>query len=108
LKLSVVAASIRRRAERSARAHTTPESAETSPDCTPCVIIGLSAQRLNAGAATLPKAAAVAAEAKDVRNRRRVVTLPARGRPDMNLSPPNHRGGWLRFLTVKKSKTTGV
>jgi hypothetical protein len=75
LKLSVVAASIRRRAERSARAHTTPESAETSPDCTPCVIIGLSAQRLNAGAATLPKAAAVAAEAKDVRNRRRVVTL---------------------------------
>jgi hypothetical protein len=65
-------------------------------------------QRLNAGAATLPKAAAVAAEAKDVRNRRRVVTLPARGRPDMNLSPPNHRGGWLRFLTVKKSKTTGV
>ena len=31
---------------RSARAHTTPPSAPTSPDCTPCVICGRSAARL--------------------------------------------------------------
>jgi hypothetical protein len=31
---------------RSARAHTTPPSAPTSPDCTPEVIIGWSAARL--------------------------------------------------------------
>jgi hypothetical protein len=47
----------------SARAHTTPESDETSPDCTPWLTIGRSLARLMNGAAmppTLEKAAAAA------------------------------------------------
>ena len=45
-KLSVVETSTRMRAGRSARAHTTPESIETSPDWMPWVMRGRSAARL--------------------------------------------------------------
>jgi len=65
------------------RAHTIPESADTSPDCTPCVIIGLCAERLKAGAASVFNAVVAVAEAKVVRSRRRVVALPVRKRPDI-------------------------
>jgi hypothetical protein len=83
LKLSVVATSISIRAGRSVRAHTIPESVDTSPDCTPCVIIGLCAERLKAGAANVFNAVVAVAEARVVRNRRRVIALPARKRPDI-------------------------
>jgi hypothetical protein len=46
LKLSVVATSTSMRDGRSARAQTTPESAETSPNWMPWVIRGRSAARL--------------------------------------------------------------
>src|SRR5262249_62033097 len=49
LKLSVVDQSIRARDGRSARAHTTAESTDTSPDCTPWLIDGRSAARLIVG-----------------------------------------------------------
>jgi hypothetical protein len=55
---------------RSARAHTTAESPLTSPDCTPCVITGLSAARLGIGLA-IPPAVAKPAAADVLRNRRR-------------------------------------
>src|SRR5215510_11678759 len=90
------------RAGRSARAHTMPESSDTSPDCTPCVAIGRCGERLKAGAAMV----VALAEARVVRNRRRVVALPVRKRPDME-RPPNHRGGWTRFLTAGKRKDDG-
>src|SRR5262249_16511700 len=66
LKESVVAISTCMRAGRSARAQTMPQSVDTSPDCTPCVMIGRSAARLIAGQAI----AAVEAET-DLRNARR-------------------------------------
>jgi hypothetical protein len=46
LKLSVVATSTSMRAGRSARAQTTPESTDTSPDWMPWVISGRSAAQL--------------------------------------------------------------
>jgi len=101
LKPSVVAASINIRAGRSARAHTIPESSDTSPDCTPCVIIGRCDNRLKAGAARPSTADIAVAEARVVRNRRRVVALPVRKRPGMQW-PPNHYRGWTRFLTAGK------
>ena len=102
LKLSVVAASINMRAGRSVRAHTIPELPDTSPDCTPCVIIGRCAERAKAGAVRLPSAFVAIAEANVFKNRRRVVALPVRKRPDMSWSPPNHCGRWARFLTAEK------
>ncbi len=54
---------------------------------------------LKAGAA---KALVAAAEPRVVRNRRRVVALPERKRPDMKEPPTNHRGGWGAFLTAGK------
>jgi hypothetical protein len=81
LKLSVVDTSTSMRAGRSARAHTTPEPMETSPDCTPCVIIGRSAARLMKG---LPIPVAIAAvEAKPVSKRRRVSGSPFRNKTVM-------------------------
>jgi len=56
---------------RSARAHTTPPSAPTSPDCTPWVICGRSAARLRYGIAITPAPVAAAVE----RNRRREIFL---------------------------------
>ena len=67
-KLSVVDQSIRARDGRSARAHTTAESSETSPDCTPWLMDGRSAARLTSGAEIL----AIPAMAEVFRNRRRV------------------------------------
>ena len=72
LKLSVVATSTSMRAGRSARAQTTPESAETSPDCTPCVISGRSAARLRYGLAIDPMAEKAVADAAVANSRRRV------------------------------------
>jgi hypothetical protein len=102
LKLSLVDASINIRAGRSVRAHTIPESVDTSPDCTPCVMTGLCDARLKAGNAMVPSAVAAVAEAIVVRNRRRVA-LPARKRPDMKWPPPNQRGRCTQFLTTGKS-----
>jgi hypothetical protein len=102
LKPSVVAASISIRAGRSARAHTIPDPSDTSPDCTPCVIVGRCDNRLKAGAAKPSTADIAVAEARVVRNRRRVVALPAHERSDMKWPPPNHRGEWTRYLTVRK------
>jgi hypothetical protein len=47
------------------------------------VIIGRCAERLRAGAAKVLSAVVVAVEARVVRNRRRVIALPARKRPDI-------------------------
>src|SRR5215468_987818 len=72
LNLSVVDQSIRARDGRSARAHTTAESTDTSPDCTPWLIEGRSAARLTIGRARPPPAATIPAAADVFRNRRRV------------------------------------
>src|SRR5262249_35062053 len=48
------------RAERSARAQTTPEVGDTSPDCRPCVSTGRSAARLNDGMKMPPQVVAAA------------------------------------------------
>src|SRR5215468_9366829 len=72
LKLSVVDQSISARDGRSARAHTTAESTETSPDCTPWLIEGRSAARLTIGR-QMPLAAAIPARADVLSNRRRVI-----------------------------------
>ena len=50
----VVATSTNIRAGRSARAQTTPESADTSPDCMPCVIRGRPGAKLKDGWAMPP------------------------------------------------------
>ncbi len=71
LKLSVVEISTRIRAGRSARAQITPESTDTSPDCTPCVTSGRSAARLIDGLAIPPTAASVASDAPEAISRRR-------------------------------------
>ena len=63
LKLSVVATSTSMREGRSARAQTTPESIDTSPDWMPWVMIGRSAARLKAGLAIMPPTAVTAADA---------------------------------------------
>jgi hypothetical protein len=60
------------RAGRSARAQTTPELVEASPDCTPCVTTGRSAARLIAGLAKLPITPADTVADVLFRKRRRV------------------------------------
>src|SRR6266478_7421008 len=62
---------MRARDGRSARAHTTAESTDTSPDCTPWLIEGRSAARLTIGRA-MPPAATIPAAADVFRNRRGV------------------------------------
>src|SRR5258708_5704397 len=62
---------MRARDGRSARAHTTAESTDTSPDCTPWLIEGRSAARLTIGRA-MPPAATIPAAAEVFRHRRRV------------------------------------
>src|ERR1044072_6159314 len=99
-KVSLVAASISMRAGRSVRAHTIPESVDMSPDCTPCVTSGRLDDQTRAGALILVENVA-AAEARVVRNRRRVIALPARKRRGMKWSPPNHYGGCPPNLTVR-------
>src|SRR5260370_32111806 len=63
---------MRARDGRSARAHTTAESTDTSPDCTPWLIEGRSAARLTVGRA-MPPAATIPAAADVFRKRRRVI-----------------------------------
>src|SRR5215472_1002301 len=55
----------------SARAQTTAESTDTSPDCTPWVIVGRSAAKLRAGRAMPETAVRVAADAPVASKRRR-------------------------------------
>src|SRR3981189_103120 len=74
LKLSVVATSTSMRAGRSARAHTTPESTDTSPDWTPWLICGRSAARLIEGRG-MPPAAVSALEAPAMARKRRRLGL---------------------------------
>ena len=78
MKLSVVAVSTSMRDGRSARAHTTPESTETSPDWMPCVMTGRSATRLIEGLAMPPATVIAAVEAAVVRKRRRVKARSAK------------------------------
>src|SRR5215467_15467911 len=73
LKLAVVEMSSCMREGRSARAHTTPESVEMSPDCRPCVMIGRSSARLTNGRAMPPLVVKAVAAALVARNVRRVV-----------------------------------
>src|SRR5207244_4783680 len=70
---SVVATSTSICEGRSARAHTTPPSVPTSPDCTPEVTTGRSAARLRYGVASAPIAAAPAVERKRRRERLREI-----------------------------------
>src|SRR5262249_20660062 len=107
LKLSVVATSTSMRAGRSERAQTTPESTDTSPDWMPCVITGLSAVRLSAGAARPFKAVAAAEDAKPLRNRRRVSGAPGRMLTAM-WPPQSNRGGRCApFLTATQRLCDG-
>src|SRR5512140_2791242 len=71
LKLSLVATSTSMRDGRSVRAQTTPESIETSPDCTPCVIRGRSLARLMNGRQIPPSVLKAVASALVARKRRR-------------------------------------
>ncbi len=86
-KLSVVAASTSMRAGRSVRAHTMPQSVETSPDWTPCVTAGRSAARLRAGLAIPPTAPIAADDAAAASNRRRV-SAEAKADPISERVPP--------------------
>src|SRR6516164_4901649 len=87
---------------RSARAQTTPESTETSPDWTPWVITGRSAARLSAGLAMPPAAAIAADEAAVVKKRRRVSDAPLR-MTAIGPPPSNHlRGSCPRRLTATR------
>src|SRR5262249_36453183 len=72
LTLSVVDQSIRARDGRSARAHPTAESTDTSPDCRPWLIDGRSAARLIVGLA-MPLAAAIPVRADDFSHAPRVI-----------------------------------
>jgi hypothetical protein len=65
-------------------------------------MIGLCGARLKAGNAMAPSAVVAVAEAKVVRNRRRVA-LPARKCADMKWPPPNQRGGCTQILTTGKN-----
>jgi hypothetical protein len=78
LKLSVVAISTSIREGLSARAHMTPESTVTSPDCRPCVIRGRSLARLTKGRAMPPIVVSAVAAALVAMNRRRVADEPIR------------------------------
>ncbi len=72
LKLSTVEHSTCIRDGRSARAHTTAESAETSPEAIPLVICGRSAARLRYGLARPPNPASATVAAEWTSNRRLV------------------------------------
>jgi hypothetical protein len=96
LKLSVVATSTNMRDGLSARAHTIPESIETSPDWMPWVMRGRSAARLRAGLA-IPTAAIAADDAPTVRKRRRVSAL-VRIAPAIGPPPANHAAEAARVV----------
>src|SRR5262245_57562159 len=75
-KLSVVETSTSMREGRSARAHTMPESVDTSPDCKPWVICGRSPAKLRLGLATPSMTVAAAAAPADDRKLRRDGVAP--------------------------------
>ncbi len=90
LKLSVVATSTSMRAARSARAQTTPELTDTSPDWMPWVMIGRSLARLREGLAMPPSTVAAAVAPAVDRNRRRVSDAPLRMVTAIGPPPSNH------------------
>ncbi len=104
LKLSVVATSTSMRDGRSARAHTTAESTDTSPDWIPCVTTGRSATRLIDGLAMPPPTVSNAVEAAVRKKRRRVsrrAAAPPRMVTAMGPPPSNCCGGRCGlFLTA--------
>jgi hypothetical protein len=95
LKLSVVATSTSMRDGRSARAHTTAESIETSPDWMPWVISGRSAVRLSAG---LAMAEIAAEDAAVPRKRRRVSARSAKVVSAIGPPPSNHAAEAARIV----------
>jgi hypothetical protein len=102
-KLSVVATSTCMREGLSQRAQTTPESVDTSPDATPCVMAGRSGARLSDGRAMPPKAVIAAEAATVFISRRRVSAAPGRALTAIGPPPSNHGGRCLRFLTKTRS-----
>src|SRR5262249_430166 len=101
--VSVVATSTSIRAGRSARAHTTPEPVDTSPDCMPCVICGRSGAKLKDGYA-MPPVAGQAAVATVLRTTARRVNA-VRFRIVMAIGPPpSKRGANLAFDSDEGSK----
>src|SRR5512139_2878701 len=78
LKLSTVEHSTRMREARSARAHTTAEPSDTSPDWMPPEISGRSAARLRWGFASVPRPARASVDAERAKNCRRVDARAAR------------------------------
>jgi hypothetical protein len=78
LKFSLVEISNVSRDGRSARAHNTPRSIETSPDWRPCVITGRSFARLINGRAMLPTAVSAVVAPAETKKRRRETFGPMR------------------------------
>src|SRR6266540_4062837 len=99
LNPSVVATSASMREGLSARAQTTPESTDTSPDWMPWVMRGRSAARLRNGLAVPPSAVIAADEATVVKRRRRVGDAPCRMVTAIGPPPSNHGGRCRCFLT---------
>src|SRR5712692_4969641 len=107
LKLSVVATSTSMRAARSARAHTMPESTDTSPDWMPWVMIGRSFARLREGLAMPPSTVTAAVAPAVDKNRRRVSDAPLRMVTAMGPPPSNHGGPCVRRLTTTRHLCVG-
>ena len=97
-KLSVVATSTSIRDGRSARAQTTPESIDTSPDCTPWVIWTRSGAKLSEGRARPPIAVRAAVAVAVFKSARRVSA--ARRRIAIG-PPPSQRGGKCALILTK-------
>ena len=88
---------------RSARAQTTPESTDTSPDCTPCVICGRSGAQLSEGRA-MPPIAVKAADAAAVFSSARRVNA-ARLRVPTAIGPPPSTAAEIAALILTKTRT---
>src|ERR1700722_18864418 len=100
-KLSVVATSTSMREGRSARAQTTPESTDTSPDCTPWLICTRSGAQLSGGRAMPPSAVRVADAAVVFSSARRV----SAARPRIAIGPPPSQRGGKCALILTKTRT---
>src|SRR5579862_2400041 len=99
-KLSVVATSTSMREGRSARAQTTPESIDTSPDCTPWVICARSGAKLSEGRARPPIAVTAADAAAVFKSARRVNAARRR----IAIWPPPSQGGGKCSLILTKAR----
>ena len=93
--VSLVATSTSIRAGRSARAQTTPESADTTPDCMPCVICGRPGAKLKEGYAMPPIAVQAAVATVLLITARRVNAV--RFRTVMAIGPPPSKRSELDF-----------